>query len=126
MTDDQEIDAIQAAYACIKGLDRGQWTRVLKYLETRMAEDDRGAYTGLIGLPPPLQYVVGGHIDEPYPSAEEAMQEAGCELDIAEVNGIATVSQKFAVRVPCEDDEIIEWFDSRDAAETYLAEMRQR
>lgn len=122
MTDDVELAAIRTAYAAIKGLNRAQWTRVLTYLETRMAEDDRGSHIGRDELPPPVQYVAAGVIDEPYDTPEEAMREHG-DGTVVEINGIAVVSQRFAIEVPCDDDYIVEWFDTRDTAEAYLASM---
>lgn len=123
MTDDTEIEAIRAAYAVIKGMNRAQWTRALKYLETRMAEDDRATYIGRTELPSPVQYVAAGNIGEAFDSPEEAIRESYYEEPIMEINGIATVSQRFAVEVSS-DDGTLEWFDTRDAAEAFLESMK--
>ena len=127
MSDDTEIEAIRTAYAPIKGMSRNHWTRALEYLARRMAEDDRSSYIGFrwgVAFPPPVQYVRAGEIFDPYASQEEVVTEAGYDDLIVEVNGIATVSQSFAVCIPIEDDTIIKWFETRDAAEAYLAQAR--
>lgn len=125
MSDDTEIDAIRSAYACIKGLNRAQWTRALEYLATRMAEDDRASHITFSreDFPPPVQYVLAGGPSDPVVTPEEAVGQASYDQKIYEVNGVAVVSQRFAVEVNTDDGNEIEWFDTRDAAETFLAEM---
>lgn len=76
MSDDIEVEAIRAAYAAIKGLDRRQWTRALEYLATRMAEDDRASHIALRlseDFLPPTQYVLAGELSDPTATPEEAV-----------------------------------------------------
>lgn len=124
MSNDTEIDAIRSAYACIKGLNRAQWTRALEYLATRMAEDDRASHVAFIreNFPPPVQYVLAGELSDPCATPEESLAQSSADK-IHAVNGVAVVSQQFAVEVPTDEDPIIKWFDTRDAAETFLAEI---
>lgn len=119
---DQEIDAIRAAYECIKGMDRKQWTRALEYLSTRMAEDDRGAYVHNVDTFAPTSFVLTGDFQDHFETAEEAIE---CEDSWTpiEVNGVAVVSQRFAVIVKTEDAHETEWFESRDAAQTFIDQM---
>ena len=98
MADDKEIEATRAAYAAVKGLTRAQWTRTLKYLATRMAEDDRASYIGNefsgAGVMPPVSFCIEGEIHETFTTPEYAVLETfdGEAFRVFAVNGIATVT----------------------------------
>lgn len=126
---DDEIAAIQTAYSALKGMDRKDWTRALDYIGKRLAGDDRGRFLSLHGLdlPEPTQYVLAGDLNTAAGDSSDVVDELE-SWGIAEVNGVAIVSQRFAVMVPLGnadgdiDGHEIEWFDTRDAAEAYVAE----
>lgn len=127
---DQEIDAIRAAYECIKGMDRQQWTRALEYISRRMAEDDRAAHS-VTETEAPTWFVTPTSPDEKFPTPDAVVAEYGDTYVVTEVNGVAVVSQKFVILIPIGDGDgdggiaghEFEWFDTREAAETYLTEM---
>lgn len=125
---DQEIDAIRAAYEYIKGMDRQQWTRALKYLSERMAEDDRAAHSAT-ETAAPTWFLTPTNPDERFPTPDTVAAEYGDTYIVTEVNGVAVVSQQFVILIPIGDGQggidghEFVWFDAREAAETYLTEM---
>lgn len=130
MTADPELAGIEAAYEAIKGLDRRQWDRAIRYLAERLAEDDR---TGFItqnpaaSFPPPISYIERGIPDCFYDSREGVLDESSAAtLEVIEVNGIATVTQEFAVFLPTDEDgsgSEAQWFPTRAAAEAFIASL---
>ena len=131
---DDELRAIRVAYDALKPLrERHQWQRAMDYLGARLVEDGRGAFLARNwrSLPEATQYVLCGNLDERFVHPDEAVRESDRnQLEIVEVNGIAIVSQQFAIEVPVDDGDggtdgrEIMWFDTRAAAESYLTEIR--
>lgn len=125
---DQEVDAIHAAYEHIKGLNRQQWTRALKYISERMAEDNRAAHSAT-ETEAPTWFFTPTSPDERFRTPGDVAAEYGKTDCITEINGVAVVSQKFVILIPIGDGQggidghEFEWFDDRGAAEKYLAEM---
>jgi hypothetical protein len=120
---DPELTAIAASYDALKGLDRKGWTRALEYIVTRLAGDDRRVFiTSDGGLPEPVQWVIAGQLDTASASPEDAVLDTSEESwTPIEVNGVAVVSQRFAVVAPNEETHgNIEWFDTRDEAEAFV------
>lgn len=113
---DQELMAMIHALEAVKELDRAQWTRVLNYISTRMAEDNRRAYSAT-ETHAPTAFVAAGNWDERSDSADESAYDLAEPMTVLEVNGIAVASQRFVVAI------VTEWFDTREAAEKYLASM---
>lgn len=124
---DHELDAMRAAYEHLKGLDRRQWTRALEYISRRMAEDDRASYIKF-ETTAPVQWVIAGDISDPYESPSDAVAESYADpLTVIEVNGIATVRQRFAVMIPTDDSRgEAEWFGTRAEAEACVAHWMAR
>lgn len=126
---DAELFAMIAAYEHIKGMDRQQWTRALKYISERMAEDNRAAHSAT-ETTAPTWWETPRYPGESFESRGEVAAEYGEAGAINEVIGVAVVSQQFVVMIPIADGngEIEghehEWFDTREAAEKYLAEMQ--
>lgn len=120
---DPELIAIAAAYAALKGLDRKTWTRALEYIGARLAGDDRHLFITSDGtLPEPMQWAIAGQLDTASASPDDAVLDCLEESwTPVEVNGVAVVSQRFAVVAPNEDHHNhIEWFDTRDEAEAFV------
>lgn len=131
MKRDKELAGIEVAYEAIKGLDRNQWGRALNYLAGRLAEDDRMAhiYLNLENYPPPQWFIEGNHKGEDgtFDCREEAVDNSmGESWEPIKVNGIAVVSQWFAVVFPIGDgDDVrgteVQWFDTRAQADAFIA-----
>ena len=129
MTTDLEMLAISTAYDALKGMTATQWQRALNYLGARLAGDDRGAYlAGALGEvhPAPQQWVIAGDLDIREPSREAAVLESLEDAWTAiEVNGVAIVSQEWAVITPHDDGSEVYWFKTRELAHTFIAHAMQ-
>lgn len=128
---DPELTAMQAAYEHIKGMSRAQWTRALKYISKRMAEDDRAAHVR-VETDAPTAWIAAENWDERWDDKEELAGDLAQSGEILEVNGVAVVSQQFVIAIPVcggPENDIDgyehEWFDTREAAEKYLASMKE-
>lgn len=134
MTEDTELTAIKAALNALQGLpDRRAWQRALDYITNRLSENERTMrlHTPLSALPEPLQYCRDGEINDLFLDATECALDAEWPLwSPIEVNGVAIVSQRFAVVTLIGDSdgnpdgEEVKWFSTRAEAEAYCAEGR--
>lgn len=127
MAADPEIKALETAYQALRCIPAREWTRALNYLADRLSADDRTVHISkLLEHPAPTQFVNAGEMAMPYEDAEELVEDnADCMVPV-EVNGVAVVSQRFAVMIPISsngedvDGHEIEWFDTREAADAFV------
>lgn len=118
---DPEIAAINEAYNALRCIPATEWNRALKYLADRLSANDRTVHIGrLFERPAPTQFIHEGEMANPYESEDELVKENADPLTPFEVNGVAVVSQRFAVMIPIDDGDEIEWFDTREAADAYV------
>jgi hypothetical protein len=128
MTTDLEMTAISAAYAALEGMTTAQWQRALNYLGDRLAGDDRTAFVASLGQahPEPTQWVIRGDLDIREPTREaavlESIEEAWTPI---EVNGVAIVSQEWAVITPDDDGREVYWFARRELADLFITAAMQ-
>jgi hypothetical protein len=125
MAKDPEIAAIEALLSVFDGMNRQQWQRALLYCGERLAERDRTWSVGseIAALHPATLYAPQGRIELGTPDRTEASEDADALVPL-EVTGFAAVSQHWAVYVPG-DDGGIEWFDSREEADNFVAHMTE-
>ena len=139
MTDEQkpdadaELAAMKTAFEALATLpDPRAWGRALTWIANRLMEQHRTEYLQFDALnwPKPTQYCVNGQIAEAVEDADDLVQEWDREpMTPIEVNGVAIVSQRYAVVVPIyngedHDGDEIMWFSTRAEAEAYCAEGR--
>lgn len=132
MAHDPEIAALNTAYEALCCVPPHEWTRTLNYLADRLAARDRAVHVGkLLERPEPTQFIHEGEMAIPYEDAASLVLDNAEAWVPFEVNGVTVVSQRFAVIVPIGNEEgdregeEIEWFDTREAADAYVASMTE-
>lgn len=131
---DAELTAMKTAFEALATLpDPRAWGRALTWIADRLMEKHRAEYLQFDALnwPSPTQYCTNGEIAESLADADELVLDGYRDpMTPIEVNGVAIVSQRWAVMVPTGDGdgnwdgEEIMWFATRAEAEAYCAEGR--
>src|ERR1700677_3319278 len=102
---DPELAAINQALVALSAVPPFEWQRALNYLADRLSERDRTVHLiKTFERPAPTQFIHEGDMACPYADAEDLVRDTADTLVPFEVNGVAVVSQRFALVIPIADE----------------------
>lgn len=130
---DNELHSLDVCFNRMRNKSADAQERMLKWLRDRLLEDQRAKSAAVASMKHPE--LVPHEWEARWPSGERTTYDTPAEAigtiledwgdeDIVEVDGIAVVVQRFAVRVPTTDGDEIQLFDNRAKAEAFVAAMK--